>query len=88
MGMEEESMEFSTLGGWIARRAKGLKHSRYGDSAVAKGVNLLFLEYVKRLWCGITHFFYMINYCFLKPVTYLAFRLEMQCSTFFNHLIR
>lgn len=30
MGMEPESMEFSTLGGWIATKTKNMKHSRYG----------------------------------------------------------
>eukprot|EP00931_Biecheleriopsis_adriatica_P019130 TRINITY_DN1313_c0_g1_i1.p1 TRINITY_DN1313_c0_g1~~TRINITY_DN1313_c0_g1_i1.p1 ORF type:complete len:2114 (+),score=427.23 TRINITY_DN1313_c0_g1_i1:68-6409(+) len=31
MGMEPDSMEFSTLGGWIATRASGMKRSRYGN---------------------------------------------------------
>lgn len=31
MGMEPESMEFSTLGGWIATKTKNMKHSRYGN---------------------------------------------------------
>lgn len=33
MGMEPDSMEFSTLGGWIATKTHGLKQSRYGDLA-------------------------------------------------------
>merc|ERR1740117_1854535 len=31
MGMEPDSMEFSTLGGWIATRASGMKRARYGN---------------------------------------------------------
>jgi alkyldihydroxyacetonephosphate synthase len=31
MGMEPDSMELSTLGGWIATRASGMKRSRYGN---------------------------------------------------------
>lgn len=31
MGMEPDSMEFSTLGGWIATRASGMKRTRYGN---------------------------------------------------------
>eukprot|EP00434_Breviolum_minutum_P036665 symbB.v1.2.032495.t1/scaffold3908.1/size48452/1 len=31
MGMEPDSMEFSTLGGWIATKTHGLKQSRYGN---------------------------------------------------------
>ena len=31
MGMEPDSMELSTLGGWIATRASGMKRARYGN---------------------------------------------------------
>ncbi|CAM9363364.1 unnamed protein product [Discosporangium mesarthrocarpum] len=31
MGHEPDSLEFSTLGGWIATRASGMKRSRYGN---------------------------------------------------------
>eukprot|EP00927_Polykrikos_kofoidii_P064301 TRINITY_DN5943_c0_g1_i2.p1 TRINITY_DN5943_c0_g1~~TRINITY_DN5943_c0_g1_i2.p1 ORF type:complete len:2210 (-),score=393.95 TRINITY_DN5943_c0_g1_i2:143-6772(-) len=31
MGMEPDSMEFSTLGGWISTRASGMKRARYGN---------------------------------------------------------
>eukprot|EP00928_Gymnodinium_smaydae_P045167 TRINITY_DN30143_c0_g2_i1.p1 TRINITY_DN30143_c0_g2~~TRINITY_DN30143_c0_g2_i1.p1 ORF type:complete len:1310 (+),score=180.00 TRINITY_DN30143_c0_g2_i1:131-3931(+) len=31
MGMEPDSMELSTLGGWIATRASGMKRTRYGN---------------------------------------------------------
>ena len=31
MGMEPDSMEFSTLGGWIATHASGMKRGRYGN---------------------------------------------------------
>lgn len=31
MGMEPDSMEFSTLGGWVATRASGMKRARYGN---------------------------------------------------------
>jgi len=31
LGHEPDSMEFSTLGGWIATRASGMKRSRYGN---------------------------------------------------------
>jgi len=31
MGMEPDSMELSTLGGWIATKASGMKRSRYGN---------------------------------------------------------
>lgn len=31
MGMEPDSMELSTLGGWIATRASGMKRERYGN---------------------------------------------------------
>lgn len=31
MGMEPDSMEFSTLGGWIATYASGMKRARYGN---------------------------------------------------------
>eukprot|EP00929_Paragymnodinium_shiwhaense_P031046 TRINITY_DN1747_c0_g4_i1.p1 TRINITY_DN1747_c0_g4~~TRINITY_DN1747_c0_g4_i1.p1 ORF type:complete len:2129 (+),score=480.49 TRINITY_DN1747_c0_g4_i1:110-6496(+) len=31
MGMEPDSMEWSTLGGWIATRASGMKRARYGN---------------------------------------------------------
>ena len=30
-GMEPDSLEFSTLGGWIATRASGMKKTRYGN---------------------------------------------------------
>ena len=35
MGMELESMDFSTLGGWIATKAIGSKQSRYGASEIS-----------------------------------------------------
>lgn len=31
MGMEPDSLELSTLGGWIATKASGMKRSRYGN---------------------------------------------------------
>lgn len=31
MGMEPDSMELSTLGGWISTRASGMKRARYGN---------------------------------------------------------
>src|SRR5207244_6970496 len=31
MGQEPDSVEFSTLGGWIATNASGMKKNRYGD---------------------------------------------------------
>lgn len=31
LGMEPDSVEFSTLGGWIATRASGMKKNRYGN---------------------------------------------------------
>jgi len=31
MGMEPDSMELSTLGGWIATRASGMKRAKYGN---------------------------------------------------------
>ena len=30
MGHEPDSMEFSTLGGWIATRASGMRKNKYG----------------------------------------------------------
>jgi alkyldihydroxyacetonephosphate synthase len=30
-GHEPDSMEFSTLGGWISTRASGMKKNRYGN---------------------------------------------------------
>ena len=30
-GHEPDSIEFSTLGGWIATRASGMKKNRYGN---------------------------------------------------------
>ena len=31
MGHEPDSLEFSTLGGWIATRASGMKKNTYGN---------------------------------------------------------
>lgn len=31
LGHEPDSVEFSTLGGWIATRASGMKKNRYGN---------------------------------------------------------
>ncbi len=31
MGHEPDSIEFSTLGGWVATRASGMKKNRYGN---------------------------------------------------------
>lgn len=31
MGHEPDSVEFSTLGGWISTRASGMKKNRYGN---------------------------------------------------------
>ena len=31
MGMEPDSLELSTLGGWIATKASGMKRGRYGN---------------------------------------------------------
>jgi alkyldihydroxyacetonephosphate synthase len=31
VGHEPDSIEFSTLGGWIATRASGMKKNKYGN---------------------------------------------------------
>ena len=31
MGHEPDSVEFSTLGGWISTRASGMKKNKYGN---------------------------------------------------------
>lgn len=31
LGYESDSVEFSTLGGWIASKASGMKENRYGN---------------------------------------------------------
>jgi alkyldihydroxyacetonephosphate synthase len=42
MGHEPDSIEFSTLGGWIATKASGMKRSRYGNiEDIVKSVHVI-----------------------------------------------
>lgn len=55
MGMEPDSMELSTLGGWIATRASGMKRARYGnieDMVLEVGRRLNILKHSKTVEGG------------------------------------
>lgn len=42
MGHEPDSYEFSTLGGWIATKASGMKKNKYGNMEdILKGVRVV-----------------------------------------------
>ena len=41
LGHEPDSWEFSTVGGWLATRASGMKKNRYGTRLVILGVHRL-----------------------------------------------
>eukprot|EP00977_Amphora_coffeiformis_P024191 scaffold15108_cov180-Amphora_coffeaeformis.AAC.67 len=42
IGHEPDSIEFSTLGGWIGTKASGMKRSKYGNiEEIVKGVNVV-----------------------------------------------
>ena len=41
-GHEPDSMEFSTLGGWISTRASGMKKNTYGNiEDIVQGITLV-----------------------------------------------
>lgn len=41
-GMEPDSMEFSTLGGWISTRASGMKKNTYGNiEEIVQGITFV-----------------------------------------------
>jgi alkyldihydroxyacetonephosphate synthase len=51
MGHEPDSLEFSTLGGWIATKASGMKRSKYGNiEDIVKSTRMVGLNGV--LWKG------------------------------------